>query len=209
MLRLYRANFSTNVERVTLALACKGIEVESRWVPHDDRSEVVAVSSQPLVPVLVDDRVDSRNVVVDSMQIISYLDNLAPSPPLFPSGESRFAEMMVFVDWFNRVWKVPPNRIAAQLASDAPDHMLITSYAREMAASLDGFESLLAGRKFLFGSELSAADLCAFPFLKYALRRDPADAEPFHLVLEEYLPLSDEHMRLRSWIRRMDELPRA
>src|SRR5919198_1145642 len=37
-MRLYRFRFSTNVERVTLALAYKGIDVESVWVDPDDRS---------------------------------------------------------------------------------------------------------------------------------------------------------------------------
>ncbi len=206
---LYRANFSTNVERVTLALAHKGIEVESRYVSYDDRSEVERVSSQPLVPVIVDHRDRVDNVVTDSMQIIAYLEYYVPSPPLYPSDEARYAEMNVFIDWFNRVWKVPPNRIAAELASEEPDHMLITKLAREMATYLDGFDSLLAGRQFLFGSEFSAADCCAFPFLKYALKREPADHEPFHLVLDDYLNLTDEHFKLRSWIKRIDALPRA
>jgi glutathione S-transferase len=208
-MRLYRANFSTNVERVTLALAHKGIEVDSTYVPYDDRSEVVEVSGQPLVPVIVDTRERVTNVVVDSMQIIAYIENHVPAPPLFPSDEARYAEMMVFIDWFNRVWKVPPNRIEAELASEEPDHMLIIKLGRELAAYLDGFESLLTGRKFLFGDELSAADLCAFPFLKYALKREPADNEPFHLVLDEYQQLGDEHFKLRSWIKRVDALPRA
>jgi glutathione S-transferase len=208
-MKLYRANFSTNAERVALALAYKGIEVESRYVPSDDRSEVIEVSSQPLVPVVVDTRERVTNVVVDSMQIIAYVESHVPSPPLYPSDEARYAEMMIFIDWFNRVWKVPPNRIEVELASEQPDHMLITKLAREMASYLDGFESLLAGRKFLFGSELSAADCCAFPFLKYALKREPADNDPFHLVLDEYQQLGDEHFKLRSWIKRIDELPRA
>jgi glutathione S-transferase len=208
-MRLYRANFSTNVERVTLALAHKGIEVDSTYVPYDDRTEVVEVSGQPLVPVIVDTRERVTNVVVDSMQIIAYIENHVPAPPLFPSDEARYAEMMVFIDWFNRVWKVPPNRIEAELASAEPDHMLIIKLGRELAAYLDGFESLLTGRKFLFGDELSAADLCAFPFLKYALKREPADNEPFHLVLDEYQQLGDEHFKLRSWIKRVDALPRA
>jgi len=66
---LYRANFSTNVERVALALAHKGIEVESRWISYDDRSEVEKVSGQPLVPVVVDHREHIDNVVADSTQI--------------------------------------------------------------------------------------------------------------------------------------------
>ena len=142
---LYRANFSTNVERVTLALAHKGIEVESRWISYDDRSEVEKVSGQPLVPVVVDHREHIDNVVADSMQIIAYVEGHVPSPPLYPSDEARFAEMMVFIDWFNRVWKVPPNRIEAELASEQPDHMLVTKLAREMATYLDGFDSLLSG----------------------------------------------------------------
>ena len=206
---LYRANFSTNVERVTLALAHKGIEVESRWISYDDRSEVEQVSGQPLVPVIVDHRDRVDNVVTDSMQIVAYLEHHVPAPALYPDDEARFAEMMVFIDWFNRVWKIPPNRIEAELASEEPDHMLITKLAREMATYLDGFDSLLAGRKFLFGDELSAADCCAFPFLKYAVKREPADNEPFHLVLDEYQQLTDEHFKLRSWIKRMDALPRA
>ena len=204
-MRLYRANFSTNAERVALALAHKGIEVDSIYISYDDRSEVQEVSGQPLVPVLV----DGGKVVVDSMQIVAYLEDLVPKPALYPSEEARYAETMIFVDWFNRVWKVAPNRIEAELAAEQPDHMLVTRLAREMAAALDGFDSLLAGRHYLMGPELSAADIAAFPFLKYAAKREAADNEPFHIVLDDYQELTDEHFRLRQWIKRMDALPRA
>jgi glutathione S-transferase len=205
MMRLYRANFSTNAERVALALAHKGIEVESRYIDPADRSEVQRVSGQPLVPVLVhDDR-----VIPDSMQIVAYLEDLAPSAPLYPRDEARFAEMLIFIDWFNLVWKIAPNRIEAELALEEPDHMLVTRLGREMAAALDGFEALLAGRKYLMGSEFSAADCAAFPFLKYAAGRDPLDNEPFHRILDEYQQLDDEHFRLRQWIKRVDAMARA
>ena len=205
MMRLYRANFSSNAERVALALAHKGIEVESTYISYDDRSEVERVSGQPLVPVLVHD----DNVVTDSMQIVGYLEQLVPSPPLYPSDEARFAEMLIFIDWFNRVWKLAPNRIEIELSSEEPDHMLITRLGREMAAALDGFEQLLTGRQFLFGAEFSAADCAAFPFLKYALGRKPADNELFHQILDDYQQLEQEHFRLRGWIKRVDALPRA
>ena len=204
-MRLYRANFSTNAERVALALAHKGIEVESRYISYDDRSEVERISGQPLVPVLV----DGDTIVVDSMQIVAYLENLVPQPPLYPSDEARYGELLIFVDWFNRVWKLAPNRIEVELAAEQPDHMLITRLGRELAAALDGFESLLAGRKFLFGPELSAADIAAFPFLKYAAGREPADGEPFHEVLDSYQQLTDDHGRLGSWIKPLAALPRA
>jgi len=205
MLRLFRANFSTNAERVALALAHKGIEVESRYIDYADRSEVEAISGQALVPVLV----DGSKVIVDSMRIIAYLDEHVPDPPLFPADDARYAEMMFFIDWFNRVWKLLPNRIEAELAREHPDHMLTVALGREMALALDGFESLLSGRQFLMGSELSAADLAVFPFVKYAAKRAPADVEPFHMVLDEYQQLGDEHFKLRQWIKRIDALPRA
>ena len=48
--------------------------------------------------------------------------------------------MMFFIDWFNRVWKMFPNGIEAELAKEDPDHMVVIGLGREMAAALDGFE---------------------------------------------------------------------
>src|SRR5439155_6440415 len=55
MLTLYRAPWSTNVQRVTMALAYKRLGYESVEISYADRSPVLEVSGQPLVPVLVDD----------------------------------------------------------------------------------------------------------------------------------------------------------
>ena len=111
MIRLYRAAFSTNCERVTLALAHKGLagQVESVWIDYADRSPVEAVSGQGLVPVIEHD----GTVVADSLAILRYLEELAPEPALFPSDPARRAEMELFLDWFDRVWKVAPNAIEA------------------------------------------------------------------------------------------------
>ncbi|CAA9514912.1 MAG: hypothetical protein AVDCRST_MAG45-2145 [uncultured Solirubrobacterales bacterium] len=80
MIRLYRAPFSTNVERVALALAHKEIAVESVVIDYSDRSEVERVSGQGLVPVID----DAGTVVVDSMEIVRYLEERYPDPPLYP-----------------------------------------------------------------------------------------------------------------------------
>jgi glutathione S-transferase len=205
VLRLYRADFSTNAERVALALAHKGIEVESVVIDYSDRSDVQRVSGQPLVPVLDDD----GTIVVDSMEIVRYLDAKFPDPPLYPADEARRAEMLVFIDWFNRVWKAPPNEIEAEESRAQPDRERIAALSAEMAAGLDLFEAMLAGRHYLMGGELSAADIAAFPFLKYALVRDPADDEAFHRILDEHQRLGDDHPRLSEWIRRFDTRPRA
>lgn len=203
MITLYRAPFSTNVERVALALAHKGFEVESVVISYADRSPVIEVSGQPLVPVIVDE----GTVIADSTRILRYLEERRPDPPLFPRDPARRAELDVFLEWFNEVWKEAPNEIEEELEKAIAPRIDLRS--GQMRAWLDVFESLLDGRDFLFG-ELSAADCAAFPFLKYgAGLREPDDDELFHRVLEDHLRLDGAYPRLAAWIERMNRFPRA
>ena len=203
-MQVYRIPFSTNVERVALAAGHKQLDVEWVEVDPDDRSAVERVSGQPLVPVLV----DNGQVVADSTRILRYFEERNPEPPLFPADRARRAELDVFLDWFNRVWKRPPNEIDAERRKEAPDRARITELGRELSDALDVFEDLLDGRDYLFG-EFSAADCAAFPFLKYALLHDERDTEPFHLILREFQQLGDAHPKLEAWVRRVDARPRA
>jgi glutathione S-transferase len=205
VIRVWLIPFSTNVERVSLALGHKGVEAEPIEVDPDDRADVVRVSGQELVPVA---DVDGE-IVADSTAILRRIEELHPDPPLWPPPGSRRAELDVFIDWFNRVWKVAPNAIAAQVEGGAPEQPAVDAHAAEMAAALRVFESLLDGRPYLCGDTLSAADCVAFPFLKYAAIRDPADDELFHRVLEDHQPLGDAHPQLAAWIKRVNGHPRA
>lgn len=203
VLRLYRAPWSTNAERVALALAHKDIEVESVVISYDDRSPVEAVSGQGLVPVIDND----GEVVSDSHAILRYIEQRWPDPPLFPAPSARRAEMDLFMDWFDRVWKGPPNEIEAELACSEPDESRIARLSALMDARLDLFEQLLDGRDHLMGPELSAADCVAFPFLKYARERHRADTETFHVILDEHQSVAGRP-RLAAWIECMDARPR-
>jgi glutathione S-transferase len=204
-LRVYRIPFSTNVERVALALAYKGISVE--WVEVDpaDRSPVVEVSGQELVPVLV----DGDLVLHDSPRILEHLETHFAEPPLFPRDPARREELRSFLDWFNQIWKRPPNLIAAEELKAEPDRERIAELEARIAASLDRFEALLTGRDHLFGDAVSAADVTAFPFLKYAVIWQDGDPDRFHEILRETMRLHGRYPRLEAWIRRMDDLPRA
>ena len=204
MIRLYRARFSTNVERVALALAHKGLTAESVWIEYSDRSLVQKMSGQGLVPVIEHD----RQVVFDSMEIVRFLEERHPDPPLFPRDPARRAEVFVFVDWFNRVWKRPPNEIEAELGKPQPDRAKVEQMRALMRAYLDLFEDMLAGREHLMGREFTAADIAAFPFVKYAVLHEPEDDELFHRILGDYQ--RDRHRpRLEAWIRRVGQRPRA
>ena len=204
MIRLYRAPWSTNVERVALALAHKRLEVESVWIDYADRSPVEAVSGQGLVPVIE----AGGEVVHDSPRILAWLEERHPDPPLYPREDPRRAEVEVLVDWFNAVWKTWPNGIEAELRRDEPDERLIARHSASMDTALDRFERLLAGRDHLMGDALGVADCVVFPFVKFALRRDPGDDERFHRILDEHQSV-EGRPRLSGWIERMDACPRA
>ena len=196
LIRVYRIPFSTNVERVALAAGHKGVPVEWVDVGAGDRSVVEEVSGQRLVPVLV----AGDEIVADSPVILEWLEERFPEPPLLPRDAARRAEVRIFVDWFNRVWKRAPNAIA----DDGPTAEL----AAEMLAAVGLFEALLDDRDYLFG-EFGLADVIAFPFLKYAvLGTEPDDDELFHHVLVDYQPLRDDSP-LHAWVRRVDAHPRS
>jgi glutathione S-transferase len=202
--RLYRAEWSTNCERIGLALAYKGIEAQSVLIEYSNRRPVEAISGQGLVPVIE----DAGEVINDSVAIMRHLDRRTPEPPLFPSEPSHRAGVDIFIEWFDRVYKAAPNAIEAELEGDSPDMALVDRLADEMKARLDVFEALLAGGDYLLGP-LGAGDFVAYPHLKYAHVRDPADDELFHVILERYQPLGDSHPRLREWIERIGALPQA
>jgi glutathione S-transferase len=195
--RCYRIPFSTNVERVALAAGHKGVPID--WVEVDpaDRSPVEAVSGQPLVPVVVAD----GRVLTDSPRILAWFEERFPDPPLYPREPARRAEVETFLDWFNLVWKRPPNLIA-----DGADD--VAALSARMREAIRRFEALLDGREYLFG-EFGVADVTAFPFLKYAsLGRPPDDDDLFHRILVEHQPLRDDSP-LHAWAHRVDAQPRS
>ncbi|MBV8064436.1 MAG: glutathione S-transferase family protein [Actinobacteria bacterium] len=195
-LQVYRVPFSTNVERVALAAGHKGVAIDWVDVADDDRSPLEAVSGQRLVPVLVAD----GEIVSDSPVILDWLEARFPDPALLPCDSARRAEVRIFCDWFNRVWK----RAANAINDDGPTDAL----AAEMRTAVELFEGLLTGRDYLFG-EFGLADVTAFPFLKYAVfGTQPGDTDTFHRVLVDFMPLADDSP-LRGWVQRVDAHPRS
>jgi glutathione S-transferase len=197
LIRCLRIPFSTNVERVALAAGHKRVPIEWIDVEEDDRSPVEEVSGQPLVPVLV----AGDEIVTDSPRILDWLEDRFPEPPLLPSDPAQRAEVRIFADWFNRVWKTFPNGINDGIGDAA-------AHAAEMRRAVMLFESLLQGRDFLLG-EFGLADVTAFPFLKYAsLGLAAGDEDSFHAVLVDHMQL-DAGSPLHAWVARVDALPRS
>jgi glutathione S-transferase len=203
-IRLWSIPFSTNVERVRLALGHKGLAYEVVTVDPDDRAELRRVSGQDLVPVLE----DGGEVIHDSLRILEHLERRHPRHSLMPAEPGRRAEVAILLEWFDRVWKGPPNEIDSELGRPEPDQERIAALSRLLEDWLTVFDMLLTRRRYLMGPELGAADCAVWPFLRYALGRAPGDDERFHRVLEEHLAPGAQMPRLAAWIRRVGEHPR-
>jgi glutathione S-transferase len=204
VLRLYRIPMSTNVERVQLAVGHKGIEVEWVDVDPDDRTPVLEVSGQELVPVLV----DGDEVVSDSTRILGWLEERFPEPPLYPRDQARRAETELFLDWFNKVWKQAPNELQEEREKPNPDPARVEELGAEITASLDVFEGLLAGRDYLLG-DFSVADCAAFPFLRFGAYEHENDGYLYHHILIERLRPLDGHPRVAAWLEQVENHPRG
>jgi glutathione S-transferase len=207
-MRIHAIPHSTNVQRVALALGLKGVAVDE-WIQHapGDRSAVRAISGQDLVPVL---ETDDGTVLVDSMAIVAWIDATWPAPPLYPTDPAARREVEAFVAFFNGVWKVAPNAIDAAQQAGNPDPTRIAAWAAQLRGWQHGFDALLTDRSYLFGDAPGAADICAYPFLRFATSSDPEDDDLFHGVLLEHLALAPgQHPRLAAWLDRMAQLPVA
>ena len=82
MLTLYTNAFSPFARKVAMALAYKGLEYETvDGLTHANRERLLAVNPRAEVPVLVDADV----TVVNSSDIVAYLDLKHPERPIYPA----------------------------------------------------------------------------------------------------------------------------
>jgi maleylacetoacetate isomerase len=166
---------STAAWRVRLALGCKGLSVEHvpvNLVAGGQRSDShQALNPQGLVPVLV----DGNLVLTQSLAIIEYLDECFPQPPLLPADAAeralvRSAALVVAAD----VHPLGNLRVQRWLRDEmGQDAGAINRWLHQwMADGLAALEDFAArhGGDFLFGDQVTIADLCLVPQLFNARR---------------------------------------
>ena len=105
----------------------------------------------------------------------------------------------MFVEWFNEVWKRPPNALVG----------LDPELSARLAGWLQTFEDFLAEPDYLLGPEFTVADVIAFPFLMHGLGSEPGDDDLFHRVLTRVMPSATTSSKLRAWIECCASHPRA
>lgn len=103
MLTLYHGETSTCSKRVRITLAEKGVEWESRHINLAKREnldpEYLKLNPNGVVPTLVHD----GRVLIESIFIIQYLDEIFPDPPLAPADAFGRAQMRIWMDRIEHV----------------------------------------------------------------------------------------------------------
>ena len=209
-LTLYGYWRSSAAYRVRLALAWKRLDYLS--IPIDLRHGVqsgpdyLARNPQGLVPLLL----DGAAALTQSLAIIEYLDETRPEPPLLPPdplgrAHVRAAAQLIACD----IHPINNLRVLRYLKDPmGHDQAEIDAWARHWIAegltALEEFSARFGGR-FVFGDELTLADLCLLPQL-YNARRVSLDLASFSRICAieeeilgtEFLALAhpDAHMNV-------------
>lgn len=96
MMKLYTGPLSMFGAKVQIAALEKGLTFEVHMVPFDAQDryeprhpEVLRINPKCQVPVLVDQ--DGDVALYDSTQIFEYFEDVAPEPPLWPTGVAHRA----------------------------------------------------------------------------------------------------------------------
>lgn len=106
--KLIQIPFSHNCIKVRVALAIKKLPYDVENIRPMDRSEVIRLSGQGLVPVLV----DGEKAVADSTAVLLYLDERYPDPPLVPKDAAARNLCLMLEDWADRAFMESSRRIA-------------------------------------------------------------------------------------------------
>ena len=97
---LYQFTLSPYCVKVRRILEYKRLTFTTIEVNPFSRGEVVRISGQPRVPVLVEEGSDgSRLVVSDSTAIAQHLDRVYPDPPVYPHDPAERALVALLEDW--------------------------------------------------------------------------------------------------------------
>ena len=192
-MKLYDNAFSPFARKVRLVLQLKGIDHEIvDALTHSAREHLKAVNPRAEVPALVDGDI----VVVNSSDIVAYLEHRHPEPPVLPGDPAgrvaaraweRCADTLVdaictnisYWSWAERADERPPG--------------MIERAREEMATVYDAMERDLKDRDYLAG-DLSIADIALFPHVAGGkLMGIPFDPS--------------RHERVAAWMKRLRSRP--
>ncbi len=193
-LTLYHFDACPHCEKVRLALALERLPYESVEIDPADRTEVLRVSGQPSVPVLVE---EDGAAIPDSLAILRHLAQ-RPGSELLPKPRRDQALTWVLVDRANGVLGPLTSRLTSRADPHGNDlrEDELRSLERKLDAELAILEGMLERGPFLFGDRPTLADIVAHAFLNR-----------LHRIGGRAIP--ESFVRVAAWYHRVETAARA
>lgn len=185
-MQLYSYFRSSASYRVRIALALKGLSYQTiavHLVKGEHKQEpFVSVNPQTRVPAL---KTDSGEILIQSLAIIDWLDEMHPQPPLLPSdplarAQVRAAAHIIAMDIHPLGNTGPRNYLLKNLLHDLETVDAWTRYWIE-----EGFaavERMIAPGPYCFGPQPTLADICLVPQV-FNARRYKVDMAKFPKIV--------------------------
>ena len=172
----YRVRIALNLKDLTTDMVPIHLQKEGGL---NKKPEFRAVNPQMKVPAL---KLDSGDVLIQSLAIIEYLDEVHPQPPLLPRGSVERAKVravaQVIACDIHPLNNTAPLRYLKHELGQAQDK--IDAWYHHWI--LDGFaavEALISDGPYAFGNEITLADVCLVPQVANARRfKVPLDRFP-------------------------------
>jgi glutathione S-transferase len=181
MVKLYDSAFSPFARKVRMALEYKGLNYEAvDGLLKSNHQALKAVNGRIEVPALIDGDV----VVVNSPDIVAYLDNRYPINSVYPDEPAA----RVHARAWERVADTFVDPILVNISywkwAERPDKMpegLLEAARTDLQLVYDALDKELAQRQFVSGP-LSVADIALFPHLASVKVQEVEFSVQEHLV---------------------------
>jgi glutathione S-transferase len=190
---LYDSAFSPFARKVRMVLEHKGLNFEAvDGLLKSNHARLKAVNRRIEVPVLVDADV----VIVNSADIVSYLEFRYPAKPVYPQAPAARVHARAWERAADTFIDAVLTNISYWKWADRQDSMpagLLEAARADLRLAYDALERDLAHQEFISGP-LSIADIALFPHL--------AGVRAMEVEFS-----AQEHPHLARWFRQMRALP--